>query len=46
MRATFRWVLVILLLALLCLSAVACAGFQPGPGSGTPGATPTQRSGY
>ncbi len=44
--AVYRWVLIILLLALVGLSTVACGGSQPGPGGGTPGATPTSRPGY
>ncbi len=43
--AVSRWVLIILL-ALVGLSTVACGGSQPGPGGGTPGATPTSRPGY
>lgn len=43
-----RWVLVIVLLALVGLSVIACGGAQPGPGGGTPGTTPaaTSTSGY
>ena len=45
MRTTDRWVLIALLLVLVGLSAVACAGSQPG-GGGTPGPIPTVGSGY
>jgi hypothetical protein len=45
-RTVYRWVLVILLLALIGLPTVAGAGSQPAPGGRTPGSTTTSASGY